>query len=146
MVFYPFLGIVILKLFYTDMKIKTKRILWPRAANSAKSSEVLKQYLVISWLTYWNYNSVWWTLICNWWKFLHSEFTLGLTKWNLTFPSWYSQQSRDIATSGRNRIKFQLGQSYSYIMRKVWCHQIWIRNNFGLIVLIQGYIPVGCSA
>jgi hypothetical protein len=29
-----------------------------------------------------------------------------------------------IATSGRNKIKFQSGQSYSYIMRKVWYHQI----------------------
>ena len=31
-----------------------------------------------------------------------------------------SQQGRDLATSGGNKIKFQLGQSYSYVMRKLW--------------------------
>ena len=25
--------------------------------------------------------------------------------------------------------KIQSGQSYFYIMRKVWCHQVWIQNN-----------------
>ena len=34
----------------------------------------------------------------------------------------------------------QLGQSYSYIMRKVWYHQIWIQNNLGFMVLILTYI------
>ena len=34
--------------------------------------------------------------------------------------NWDSQQGRDLATSGDNKYKFQLGQSYSYIMRKVW--------------------------
>jgi hypothetical protein len=32
--------------------------------------------------------------------------------------------------------RFQLGQSYSYIMRKVWYHQIWIQNNLSFMVLI----------
>jgi hypothetical protein len=38
--------------------------------------------------------------------------------------NWDSQQGRDLATSGRNKKKIQSGQSYSYIMWKVWCHQI----------------------
>ena len=54
--------------------------------------------------------------------------------------NWDSQQVRDLATSGRNKQKFQLGQSYSYIMRKVWYHQIWIQNNLGFMVLILMYI------
>ena len=47
---------------------------------------------------------------------------------------WESQWGRDIATSGRNKQKFQLGQSYFYIMRKGWYHQIWIQNNLGIMV------------
>ena len=43
---------------------------------------------------------------------------------SLAFLNWDSQQGRDIATSGHNKIKIQSGQSYSYIMRKVWYHQI----------------------
>ena len=35
----------------------------------------------------------------------------------------------------RNKLKFQLGQSYSYIMRKVWYHQIWIQNNLGFMYI-----------
>ena len=34
--------------------------------------------------------------------------------------NWDSQQGRDLATSGRNKKKFQLSQSCSYTMRKVW--------------------------
>ena len=51
------------------------------------------------------------------------------------FLNWDSQQGRDLATSGHNIQKFQLGQSCYYIMRKVWCHQIWIQNNLGFMVL-----------
>ena len=60
----------------------------------------------------------------------------------LAFLNWDSQQGRDLATSGRNKQKFQLGQSYSYIMRKVWCHQIWIQNNSGFMVsdLLDGQV------
>ena len=47
------------------MKIKAKTILWSCAVNRGKLSEILKQYHVISWLTYRNYNSVWRTLSCN---------------------------------------------------------------------------------
>ena len=61
---------------------------------------------------------------------------LGLTPWNLScfefkfydtrlphkFLNWDSQQGRDLATSGRNKKRFQLGQSYSYINRRVWYH------------------------
>ena len=62
--------------------------------------------------------------------------SLSLEKLN-----WDSHQGRDLATSGRNKEKFQLGQSYSYIMRKVWYHQIWIQNNLGFMVLILLYTP-----
>ena len=37
--------------------------------------------------------------------------------------------------------KFQFCQSYSYVNRKVWYHQIWIPNNLGFMVLILIYIP-----
>ena len=43
---------------------------------------------------------------------------------SLAFQNWDSQQGRDLATSGCNRQKFQLGQSYSYL------------NNLGFMVLI----------
>ena len=56
--------------------------------------------------------------------------------------NWDSQQGRDLATSGRNKQKFQLGQSYSCIMKKVWYHQIWIQNNLGFMVLILIYTSV----
>ena len=39
--------------------------------------------------------------------------------------NWDSQQGRDLAISGGNKKKFQLDQSYSYIVKKVWYHQIW---------------------
>ena len=32
------------------------------------------------------------------------------------------------------KYSFQSDQSYSYIMRKVWYHQIWIQNYLGFIV------------
>ena len=51
-----------------------------------------------------------------------------------------SQQGRDLATSGGNEKNFQLGQSYSCIMRKVWYHQIWIQKNLGFIVSDLIYI------
>ena len=44
------------------MKIKTKTILWSCATNPGKSSEILKQYHVKSWLTYRNNNCL--TLSC----------------------------------------------------------------------------------
>ena len=47
----------------------------------------------------------------------------------------------DFAKSGRNKKKFQLGQSYSYIMRKVWFYQIWIQNYLGFIVSDLTYVP-----
>ena len=59
---------------------------------------------------------------------------LGLEKLN-----WDSQQRRVLAMSGHNK-KNQLGQSYSYIMRKVWYHQIWIQTYLGFIVLILVYL------
>ena len=38
--------------------------------------------------------------------------------------SCLSQEVRDRATSGSNKIRHQPDQSYSYIMRKVWYHQM----------------------
>ena len=60
---------------------------------------------------------------------------------SLAFLNWDSQQGRDLATSGCSKKKIQLGQSYSYIIRKVWYHQIWIQTYLGFIVLILLYIP-----
>ena len=40
----------------------------------------------------------------------------------------------------RKKQKFQLCQSYSYVMRKVWCHQIWIQNILVFMVLILMYV------
>ena len=42
----------------------------------------------------------------------------------------WSQREFWNATSGRNKTKFKSGQSYTYIMRKVWYHQIWIQIYF----------------
>ena len=53
---------------------------------------------------------------------------------------WNSKQGRDRETSGSNKIRFQSGQSYSYIERKVWYHQIWIKTYLNFIVLILCYI------
>ena len=44
------------------------------------------------------------------------------------------EQDRVLATSGSKKKNFQLGQSYSYIMRKFWYHQICIQNNLGFMV------------
>ena len=54
---------------------------------------------------------------------------------------WDSQQGRELAKSGSNKKKIQFCQSYSYVNRKVWYHQIWIPNNLGFMVLILTYPP-----
>ena len=59
---------------------------------------------------------------------------------SLTFLNWDSQQGRDLAMSGHNKQKFQLGQSYSYVIWKGWYHQIWIQNNLDFRVLILTYL------
>ena len=67
---------------------------------------------------------------------------MKLASWkilSLAFLNWDSQQGRDLAMSGCIKQKFQLGQSCSYIIRKVWYHQIWIQNNLGFMVLILMY-------
>ena len=56
--------------------------------------------------------------------------------------NWDSQQGRDLATSGCKKQKFQFGQSYSYIMRKVGHHQILIQNNLGFMVSDLIYISM----
>ena len=53
---------------------------------------------------------------------------------SLAFLNWDSQQDRDLATSRRSNKRCQFCQSYSYTIRKVWYHQIWIQNYFGFIV------------
>ena len=52
-----------------------------------------------------------------------------------------SQQGRKLAKSGSNKKNFQFCQSYSYVNRKVWYHQIWIPNNLDFMVLILMYVP-----
>ena len=54
--------------------------------------------------------------------------------------NWDSQEGRDLVASGGNK-KIQKGQSYSYIMMKVWYHQIWNQNNLGFMVSELMYIP-----
>ena len=53
--------------------------------------------------------------------------TLGWAQWNLS--------RFDFIFDVKNE-KNQSGKFYSYIMRKVWYHQIWIQNYLGFIVLI----------
>ena len=59
----------------------------------------------------------------------------------LMLLNWDSQQG-NVRT---RKLKFQLDQSYFYIMRKVWCHQIWIQSNLGFIVLILNCISTSCA-
>ena len=61
------------------------------------------------------------------------DFANFLPCWLAQF-CWDSQQGREVAKSGSNKKKFQFCQSYSYVNRKVWYHQIWIPNNLGFIV------------
>ena len=37
-------------------------------------------------------------------------------------------------------VAFQLGQSHSYVMKKVWYHEIQVQNNLGFMVLTLLYI------
>ena len=55
----------------------------------------------------------------------------------LSQQNWASPQGREWAKSGSNKIFFQFCQSYSYVNRKVWYHQIWIPNNLGFMVLMR---------
>ena len=75
-------------------------------------------------------------------KLLRPDFAKSLPCWLGQF-CWDSQQGRDFAKSGHNKKLFWWGQSYFYIMRKVWYHQIWIQSYFGFIVLILMYIQGG---
>ena len=61
------------------------------------------------------------------------DFANYLPYW-LSQQNWPSQQDRKLAKSGSNKNIFQFCQSYSYVNRKVWYHQIWIPNNLGIIV------------
>ena len=61
------------------------------------------------------------------------DFANSLPCW-LSQQNWASQQGRKLAKSGCNNFFFQFCQSYSYVNRNVWYHQIWIPNNLGFIV------------
>ena len=68
------------------------------------------------------------------------DFPNSLPCW-LSHQNWASQLGRKLAKWGSNKIFFQFCQSYSYVNRKVWCHQIWNPNNLGFMVLILMYMP-----
>ena len=53
-----------------------------------------------------------------------------------------SQQGRKLAKSGSNKKNFQFCQSYSYVNRKVWYHQIWIPSNLCFIVSDLMEVPL----
>ena len=55
-----------------------------------------------------------------------------------------SYKIHTLAMSGSNKNKIQLGQSYSYIMRKVVYHRIWIQNYLGFIVSGQTSLSGVC--
>ena len=66
----------------------------------------------------------------------------------LSLPCWMSQLNfsklrqptgQRLSNVRRQQKKLQLCQSYSYVTRKVWYHQIWIQTNLGFIVLILMY-------
>ena len=54
-----------------------------------------------------------------------------------SLPCWLSQSRK---AKLRQPTGQRQGQSYSYIMRKVWYHQIWIQNYLGFIVLILTFM------
>ena len=67
-----------------------------------------------------------------------------------SLPCWLSQfrkaklrqpTGKRLSNVRTQQKKFQSGQSYSYIMRKVWYHQIWIQNHLGFIVSDLTYMP-----
>ena len=67
-----------------------------------------------------------------------------------SLPCWLSQfrkaklrqpTGQRLSNVGMQQKKIQLGQSYSYIMRKVWYHQIWVQNCLGFIVSDLMYMP-----
>ena len=57
-----------------------------------------------------------------------------------SLPCWLSQFRKAKCNVRMQQKKIQLGQSYSYIMRKVWYHQIWIQTYLGFIELILQYM------
>ena len=67
------------------------------------------------------------------------DFANSLPCW-LSHQNWASKQGRKSAKSGSNKKKFQFCQSYSFVNRKVWYHQIWIPNNLDFIVSDLIYI------
>ena len=62
------------------------------------------------------------------------DFANSLLCW-LSQQNWANQQGRKLVRKVRKQLKkFQFYQSYSYVHRKVWYHQIWIPNNLDFIV------------
>ena len=65
-------------------------------------------------------------------KLLHPDVAKSLSCWLSQFSfsklrQPIGQRLSNVRTQ-HNKQKFQFGQSYSYIMRKVWYHQIWIQT------------------
>ena len=82
-----------------------------------------------------------WNLTCFEFKFDNTRLSsynrrIRLAQLKFLFDvSWRCGVSALLAVS-----PIQLGQSYSYIMRKVWYHQTWIQTYLGFIVLDLMYI------
>ena len=75
--------------------------------------------------------------------------SLGWAPWNLSCLEFKFDDTRvllsqpkgqKISNVRKQQFFFQFCQSYSYVNRKVWYHQIWIPNNLGFMVLILTYI------
>ena len=78
-----------------------------------------------------------------WLKFflLRPDFAKSLPCWLSQFSfSKLRQPTGQRQSNVRKQQKKIMGQSYSYIMRKVWYHKIWIQNYFGFIVSDLMYI------
>jgi hypothetical protein len=71
----------------------------------------------------------------------------------LSLPCWLSQLRKaklrqptgQRQSNIKKQQKKQLGQSCSYIMRKVWCHQIWIQTIFMFHCVRPNVHPMSAS-
>ena len=64
-------------------------------------------------------------------------FRVSTMKPKLAVPAKLRQPTgQRISNVRKQHFFFQFCQSYSYVNRKVWYHQIWIPNNLGFMVLI----------
>ena len=99
-------------------------------------------------LTQWNQNSFEFkfddTRLSSWYqnKIAQLNFFLSVPDVAKSLPCWQPTRQRLSNVRAQQKTKIQLGQSYCYIMRKVWYHQIWIQNYLGFIVsdLMSGLV------